>query len=367
MRFTTAALKTEFRRRIDWPLFGSALILLLVGMITLYSASAVQPGHAPFWKQTTWLVLAIPAFALFLFMDPRSWGFYRWWLYGISIGMMLFVDLFGAVRGGAQRWFDLGPLNVQPSEIAKIILILTLADLIVRKKDTFRTFRTFSISLLHVLPIFILVLRQPDLGTSLVLICIWLGMSLVAGQKLRYLAGFVLAAVGFFALAWNTPIIREYQKERIRALVSGEGSYHTKVAELSIAYGRVVGVGYSKGALKESGLVPAQTTDFIFTVVAEEGGFIASVLIVGLYALFLWRVWLVVLNSTVLLFRYMAAGIFVVYSFHVLVNLGMVVGLLPVVGVPLPFMSYGGTAMVLNFALLGLLLNLRSREKNLVF
>lgn len=367
MRLFSAALRTELQRRIDWPLLGSALVLLVVGMITLWSASAVQPGHAAFWRQTTGLILAVPVFVLFLFMDPRSWCYHRKWVYGVNIAMLVGVRLFGAERGGAQRWFDLGPIDMQPSEPAKLLLILTLADMLVRHQETLRTPRTFALSLLHVLPIFLLVLFQPDLGTSLVLICIWFGMSLVAGQRLRFLFGFLAVGALLFTAAWNVGVIRDYQKQRILDLLSGKGSYHAKVAELSIAKGRVVGEGFAQGSLKEAGIVPAQSTDFIFTVVAEEGGFVASFLIVAAYALFLWRVWAVVLNATVPLFRNMAAGIFTVFSFHVLVNLGMVVGLLPIVGVPLPFMSYGGTAMLLNFALLGLLLNLRSREKNLVF
>ncbi len=367
MRLISATLRTEFRRRIDWPLLGSALVLLLVGMVTLWSASSVQPGHASFWSQTTWLLLAVPAFALFLFMDPRSWVFHRKWVYGVNIALLLAVEFFGVVRGGAQRWLDLGPFTLQPSELAKLLLVITLADLLSRHSETLRTPRAFAISFLHILPIFILVLIQPDLGTSLVFLCIWLGMSLVAGQRLRYLFGFVASSAGLFLLAWNTGLLYDYQKQRILDMMTGKGSYHAQVAELSIAYGRVVGVGFSRGELKESRLVPEQTTDFIFTVVAEEGGFVASFLIVAAYALFLWRVWAVVLRSTVPLFRYMSAGIFVVFSFHVLVNLGMVVGVLPIVGVPLPFMSYGKNAMMLNFALLGLLLNLRSREKNLVF
>lgn len=354
---------------MDWPLVISATILIGLGLFTLYSASAVQAGHRDFLKQATWVFIALPVFGLFLFMDPRVWGHYRPLLYGLNVFLLIavFLPILGHAAKGSQRWVDIGPFQLQPSEPAKLLLVLTLADYLARRRESLRTLKGLCFSFLHVLPLFVLVYRQPDLGTSLVFICIWIGMSLVAGQRLRLLFLAFVTGVALFALAWNSPLIRDYQKERVRSLFSGEGHYHTDVAAQAMGTGGLVGSGYLRGELKESRLVPEQTTDFIFTVIAEEGGFVASLGILALFAFFLWRVWLIVANARVRLFQYMAAGCFVVYSFHILVNLLMVVHLIPVVGVPLPFWSYGGSALVVNFAMLGLLINLRSREKHDVF
>lgn len=364
---TRVAAKSEPIRRIDWRLLFSAGLLLLVGLLALYSASGVQEGHRDFQKQVVWVVLSVPAFFIFLFVDPRTWCAYSRILHVANITLLVLVLVIGKSAEGAQRWLDLGPLQIQPSEIAKLLLVFTLADFMVRKKQSLKTWKEMTKSLLLVLPLFVLVYFQPDLGTSLVFLCIWIGMSLVAGQRLLFVGIVVAMGLLLFSIAWVSGVIEDYQKKRITALLTGEGSYHGKMATLSIASGEVVGQGFGKGAIKQARFVPEQTTDFIFTVIAEEGGFIGSVLTVSLFAYFLWRVWGVVASASVPLFRFIAGGIFTIYSFHILVNLLMVVQVLPIVGVPLPYMSYGGSALMLNIAMLGLLLNIRSREKHLIF
>lgn len=364
---TAVSIKREIKRRMDWPLLLSAMLLLFVGLLTLYSASSVQPNHRDFNKQIIWVFLSVPVFMLFYFMDPRTWCANSRALYVFNLILLLMVFIVGKEGKGAQRWIDLGPLQIQPSEPAKLILILTFADFLVRHKEHLRTPKTLFFSLVHMLIPFLLVFKQPDFGTSLVFLCLWLGMSLVAKQRLRYITGVVIGGVIMLAVAWNMGIIQDYQKQRIEDLIAGRESYHSRVAAYSIGSGLVAGQGFGQGAIKQARIVPEQTTDFIFTVVAEEGGFIGGMLTVAAFAYFLLRVWRVVASAQEPLFKIIATGIYVVFAFHILVNLLMVVHVLPIVGVPLPFMSYGGSAMVLNFAMLGLLLNLRSREKHLIF
>ncbi|MCH8275169.1 MAG: rod shape-determining protein RodA [Armatimonadetes bacterium] len=354
---------------MDWLLLLSAGFLLGIGLLALWSASEVQVDHEHFKKQLIWIAVSLPVLFMFLWVDPRIWGYFSRVVYALSLLLLILVLVpgIGKELSGAQRWIDLGPLQFQPSEAAKLLLVLTLADFFARRHRTLRTPSGMSLSLLHVLPFFVLVFLQPDLGTSIIFICIWFGLSFVAGQRLAYMAAVSLAMILTFGAAWNFGVFEEYQKERLTALISGEGSYHSEMSIRSVASGQSLGQGFGQGAMTEARLVPEQTTDFIFAAIAEEGGFVGSALIVGAFALFLWRVWTAVVEANVRVFRYMAAGIFVVFSFHILVNLLMVVGLLPIVGVPLTFMSYGGSAMVLNMAMLGLLLNLRARETRLVF
>lgn len=365
-RAARAGVASDAVRRLDWPLVLASAGLIFFGLLSLYSADTVSVGHSHFKRQLLWMVVAIPFCALFWFVDPRKLASFSKVLYALNLTLLVAVFFLGKEAKGSVRWIDLGPFQIQPSEIAKLFVILTLADVLIRFRDELPTIRGLLLSLLHVAIPFVLVFKQPDLGTSIVFVCIWFGMSLVAGQRKRYLLGCFIVGLGAFALLWNSGFIRDYQKARVEALFSGD-DYHSRMARYSIGYGGVTGQGYLRGDMKASRLVPEQTTDFIFTVIAEEWGFIGSTLVVVGYAYFLWRVWLVAANASVRLYRYIAAGIYVVFAFHIVVNLLMVVGLLPVVGVPLPFFSRGGSALVLNFSMVALLLNLRAREKHLVF
>ncbi|MEM2125891.1 MAG: FtsW/RodA/SpoVE family cell cycle protein [Candidatus Methanosuratincola sp.] len=359
----------EWWRTVDWVLVACAGFLLLIGLLALWSASSVQPGHAHFKKQLIWLGMGIPILLLFWMVDARFWARARVLLYILNLALLcaVFIPKFGESARGAQRWIDLGPLQFQPSELAKLLLVLTLSAHFESAKEKIRSLSGFLLSLVHVLPFFILVFRQPDLGTSLIFLCIWGAMSLVANQRLRYLMAVLAVGIIAFAFAWHGGYVREYQKERILALISGEGSYHSRIAMMSVAKGEILGEGYLKGGVKEAGLVPEQTTDFIFVVIAEEGGFIGSVIVLGAFAAFLFRIWRVVTIASSSYDAFLATGAFAVFGFHILVNLAMTLGLFPIVGVPLTFMSYGGSALVTSLALLGLILNTQARVKRIVF
>lgn len=343
--------------------------MLAVGLLALWSASSVQKNHADFRSQVIGIAFALPFFFVFLLTDPRIWAQYSRALYVAMLGLLILVKVPGVGRsgGGAERWISLGPVNLQPSEIAKLLVVLTLADYFARQGDRLRTPSGFFISLLHVIPPFILVAAQPNLSTSLVFICIWIGMSIVANQKVRYLLYMLAAGVAVAVAAWNSGLVHDYQKQRVLDWLSGNWGYHTEHSLISIGSSGLIGEGYLKGPLKEAKFVPEATTDFIFTVIAEEGGFVGSVVVLALFGFFLWRIWIVSVSADVKYFRYVAAGLFVVFSFHTLVNLLVAVGVIPVTGVPLPFMSFGRSAMLLSLSAVGLLLGIRRREKQLVF
>lgn len=362
-------MRSQLRRQMDWPLLVSTALLMLAGLLALWSASSIQLNHADFRSQAIGIVLAIPIFLVFLFVDPRI---YRHYSKAIFIGTILLLLLvwvpgFGRSGGGAERWISIGPIGLQPSEIAKLLIILTLADTFHRYQAHIRNLKYLALTFAHVVPAFILVAAQPSLSTSIVFLCIWLAMSIVAGQKWQYLAILATTGIVLFAAAWQADLIKPYQKKRVKEYVSGDMGFHTERSLASVGSGRLIGEGFTQGPLKEAKYVPEATTDFIFSVVAEEGGFIGSSLLILLYGFFLFRVWLVAMNANYRFYRYVAVGIFTVFAFHTLVNLSVVLGIVPVTGVPLPFVSFGRTAMLLSLACVGLLLNIRGREKQLVF
>jgi rod shape determining protein RodA len=306
---------------------------------------------------------------LFLIVDPRIWGLYSKLVYAFMIVMLLLVKVpgFGRTGGGAERWIQLGPIGLQPSEIAKLLVVLAFADYLARQGPSLLTFGGFVKSFLFILPPFLIIAAQPSLSASITFLFIWAGMSIIANQRLRYLAVMGVVAVSAFGIAFKTGLIKPYQMDRLVEYVSGASGYHTERSITSIGTGGLIGQGFDKGPLKEAKYVPESTTDSIFAVISEEGGFVGSSLVILLFGFFLWRIWLVVLGCETKLYRYTAAGIFIIFSFHTLVNLLVSVGLVPNTGIPLPFISFGRSAMLLCLASVAILLNIRSREKAQVF
>lgn len=354
-------------RRLDRWLIVSVLVLLFIGFLALWSASAIRPGHPEFKRQWVALAASLPFFLFFLRIDPRMYAWYSRIVYLISLALLALVLVAGKAEEGAVRRIDLGPFDFQAGDVAQFLLVFTLGALIARLRDGFATPGGFILSLLHVLPLAALVVLQPNLSGALTFFAVWVGMSLISGQRIRYVATFLVLLIPLTIVAYRAGIIKPYQAQRWVDYVSGNLSFHTQRAIISVGSGEVVGQGFGRGELKEARFVPVATTDFIFAVIAEEVGFIGSVLVVCAYGFFLYRVWLVVANANGVYQRNVAGGIFIIFSYHTLVNLFVVVGLFPVTGVPLPFVSYGGTAMVVNMMMVATLLNLRLREKGEMF
>ncbi len=302
-------------------------------------------------------------------LNPQQW-MYRWrWLYVLNVAMLLFVDLFGAERKGAQRWIELpGGYQLQPSEFAKLLLILTLASLLAQQGEAIRTLRGFFGSMVHMAIPALLVFKQPDLGTSIVFGVLWLGMSFLAGARKRWLALVVLmAGLGFVGM-WHLGLLRDYQKARLISFMNPEADpqqsgYHILQSRIAIGSGQLTGKGYLQGTQKNLRYIPEQHTDFIFVVIGEELGFVGSVGFLGLYGFFLYRIWRVMVETRVEFFRLVAGGILTLFTFHLFTNVGMTMGLFPVVGIPLPFVSLGGSMLFASLAAVGLLMGIRLHER----
>lgn len=369
---TYAAIRSQDRartlRKIDWWLVASFLILLGMGLATLYSVGQAARYEGVFSRQIVRVGIGIVPFLVFLMIPPQAWRRSAMLLYGLNLLLLAAVLLVGNRGGGAQRWVQLGPVEFQPSEMSKLFLALTLASFFAARKEKIGRFSTFALSFLHVLVPAALVFAQPHLGATVVLIVIWLSTSIVAGVPARFvLAPVVMVAVVFVASFFVPGVLQPYQQDRMKSLVGRGDTYQASRAQLAFGAGGIFGRGYLKGEQKEGGHIPAQNTDFIFTVVGEEGGFVGASLVLFAFGFFFYRCWLVMYRTADSFAKFAAAGVLGALAFHTVVNLFMNVQMLPVVGLWLPFFSYGGTAMWLCLASVGLLLSVRRHERPLLF
>jgi rod shape determining protein RodA len=355
---------------LDGWLLLSALILLFIGLTSLYSYDHGRQGGF-FVSQSVRVVIGLVPFLLFFIVDYRFWRRIAPVLYILNLALLLFVLKVGSSGGGAQRWLQVGPIEFQPSELTKLLLILTLAAFFVNRIDQIKSLSTFALSLLHVLPSCILVFLQPHLGATLVLVVTWLAVSWFAGVPGK----FILLAVGLasllLVLAVKVPgVLSDYQLARLEGMVvrdeQGKG-YQQMRASLAFGVGGVSGSGFLKGEQKAAGSIPEQRTDFIFTIMGEEGGLIGSTLVLAAFLFFFYRIWLITYQAPDPYGRSLAAGVLAALGFHTIVNIGMNLQLTPVVGLWLPWMSYGGTAIWLCMACVGLLLSVRLRTDASMF
>ncbi len=359
-------------RRIDLWLPACTLALCLLGITAIYSATW-DDGAVFARKQAVWLLLGAFLAVVVAWVDYRLLVRFSRPLYYLNIVMLLAVLKLGSSAKGAQRWISLGGgFNLQPSEVAKIIVIISLAAYLTANRHALDSFWGVAKALLFTLVPMGLILRQPDLGTSLVLIAIWFGMVWVAGARARHLALIAFAGLAGFSGMWHVGLIKDYQKQRLvsfldpKADPQGSG-WHTIQSEIAIGSGGLVGKGLLHGTQSQGHFIPEQHTDFINTVIGEELGFMGSCVLLLLFFALIYRGVRIAAECDDSEGRLIATGIVAMLTFHVFVNLGMTVHIMPVTGVPLPFLSYGGSAMLLNMASVALLFNIQRHRADLRF
>lgn len=352
--------------RFNWALLITVLVIASLGVYNLASAS--RSAHAPVWvSQLTWLGIGLVIAVAILVLDYRALHTVAYPLYGVVLILLLFVLFKGRAVMGAQRWLELGPIRMQPSELAKIAVIIVLAryygeDTNTRGHDIADLWRPGILILIPVL----LTARQPDLGTALMIAAA--GGSMVLFSKLTRgtLIGLGISFLALATTAWFF-FLHDYQKRRVLTFLNPErdalgAGYHANQSVIAIGSGQWTGKGWGEGTQNQLSFLPEQHTDFIFSVWAEERGFVGSLILLALFLLFLVLCADVVANARDQHGAYLAMGVAAMVFWHVAVNIGMVTGLLPVVGVTLPFMSYGGSSMLTNFIGLGILLNVWMRR-----
>jgi len=366
-------------RQLDWLMLGSALLICCAGVLSIRSALHLDLHPLDMVrKQSVGVMLGVAAALALAHSDYEILlKRYARYLYPLNIFLLLVVlSHFGGHEAkGASRWIKLGPFELQPSEFAKVILIATLALFLSQHAETITEWRTLLKSLVHIGVPMLLIAKQPDLGTALVLLAIWFGMTSIAGARPLHLLGVLLAGTLLFALLWQfNPghILKDYQKNRLQVFLNPSADprdtgYHLRQSEIAIGSGGMGGEGYEKGAQSNGKFIPEQHTDFIFTIVGEEGGFVVCLVLLSLYLLLLERGVAVMADCNDPLGRLLAAGVLSMLTFHVVVNVGMTMGIMPVVGVPLPFFSYGLSSLLVNLTAVGLLLSVAARRHRVMF
>jgi len=361
-------------QKIDWYLILASLILLTMGLMSLYSEGATHDGDANFRKQVVNMVIGLGPFAIFALTPPRIWRRGASILYGLNILMLIAVFFIGSHHKGAERWIQVGPIQFQPSDLAKIVTVITLAAFYTRRQDSIHKLSTFALGFLHLAVPMVLILFQPHLGSAMVLFVSWFAISIVAGVPGKYLGAVVIcfvALAGLVVVAPKLGLLHGYQLERLTGFFGksdpkGKG-WQTSRAAIALGAGGVAGTGFMKGEQKAGHFIPEQHNDFIITVIGEEGGLIGATMALCAFGFFFFRLWLVMFQATNFNYRLLVGGLFAVLGFHTFVNIAMVLGIVPVVGLWLPFMSSGGTALWLCMSCVGLTLNIRRRERPLLF
>ncbi len=357
----------------NWVMAGAAVVLALCGVLFINSATLHDPDATGEWrKQLLYVVLGIGVMALCSWIDYHRWQRWAVPLYVANLALLAFVLRGGHSALGAQRWISLGPLGTfQPSEPAKLVLAIVIATMLARTPAVGR--KEFGLTLLLVAVPALLVLKQPDLGTTLVIGAILSAELFFGLSNAWYFAGYLAAVAASAAFVVGTNfVLKRFQRDRLLVFLNpsadpqGAG-WNLNQSKIAVGSGQLFGKGLYHGTQTQLNFVPEHSRDFIFTVVGEEFGFLGSVSLICMYAVILFGAVRAMLAARDRFGLLLAVGLVAMLAFHITVNIGMTVGIMPITGIPLPFLSYGGSAVLTDFAAVGMLLNIHLQRDKLVF
>ena len=347
---------------LDPPLMALAALLLGYALLVLASASPER-----LTSQALNMLVALVVMRLVAQVPPQKMMHFALSVFVVGVLLLIAVALFGDISKGARRWLNIGFMRIQPSEIMKIAMPLMLAWYFQRHETTLRLREYAVATLVLVLPVG-LIAKQPDLGTAILVFAAGCYVIFLAGLSWKVIAGLFVAACASAPLAWS--LLRDYQKSRILTLLDPESDplgkgFHIIQSTIAIGSGGIFGKGWGQGTQAQLEFIPERHTDFIFAVLSEELGLIGITVLLALYALLIGRGLMIAANAPTMFTRLLAGSITLIFFTYAFVNMGMVSGILPVVGVPLPFISYGGTALVTLFLGIGILMSIH-RHRMLV-
>ena len=360
-------------KNIEWSIGIIAIILCIIGLVALFSATQ-EAEHDEFNKQCIWLVVSIIISVIVMFINYETMVKVSPIFYGIFI-ILLLVVLFTTPINGASSWFDIGFFSLQPGEFAKIFVILFLTYGINRvqqrdKRDINKPIQLLIILSILAVPI-LLIIKQPDDGTAAAFMVSAIFMLITAGIDKKYIIATILLVVISIPLVYHL-VLPEHAKQRIDIFLNPESDprgagYNIIQSKLAIGAGGLTGMGLLKGNQTQLGFLYPKTTDFIFAVIGEEMGFLVAGTIIILYVMLITKCLYVAKTAKDESGSLIASGITGIFVFHMIENIGMVMGLLPITGVPLPFISYGGSSLITNFICIALLLNISSKRQKTIF
>ena len=354
----------RFLEDMDWWLVSSLLLIMLLGFVNLWSASSAA-GYPFQWKQCQWYAAgSILMFATLVF-DYRKLASYWIHIYVLTLLMLILVMFAGKSVSGSQRWISLGFINLQPSEFAKLLMVIVISSFFAQgDKEQYGLADLWQPLLLVLLPV-LLIVKQPDLGTGLLMLGIF--ASLVYYARLKWTSFLVILGMGLaaFPLLWK--FMKPYQRRRVEIFLNPESDpfgagWHVLQSKIAVGSGQIMGKGFMKGTQAQLNFLPEVHTDFAFSIWSEEWGFAGAVILIGIYFFFLTRCLYIAQNARDRFGSFLVFGITAMIFWQLLINVCMVLGLMPVVGIPLPLVSYGGSSVLTTLLGVGLIMNVRLRR-----
>jgi len=350
----------KYITRLDWLLVAPMLLLAVFGLIAIYSLSLGEAGGiANFYsRQAVFLVIALGIFFGTAYVDYNIWKNYAGIFYLISVALLVLVFVVGKTTNGAVSWFRLGFFNFQPVELVKVSLILLFARYFSQIETAKVSWKHIYISFAYAaVPIFLVIL-QPDMGSAMVLMAIWLGMIFLTGMRLWQIIIFFVGSVFIIAMSWFF-VLHDYQKQRIVTFLNPaqdalNSGYNVIQATIAVGSGGFSGMGIGRGSQSQLNFIPERHTDFIFATIAEESGLVGSALILFFFGLIFIRMKNIINKASNKFGQLVVGGVIVTIFFQVWINMGMNIGLVPVTGISLPFLSYGGSFLIVSMFLLGI-------------
>lgn len=355
-----------FLKKLDWILIVTSILLVGLGLVSIYSSS--RGNFLNFKKQ---LIFFGIGFFLMIFISFFDWRFLKenpyfiLILYFFCIISLIGLYFFAPQIRGIKAWYRLGPISIDPVEYTKIVLIILLAKYFSKKHvEMYRLFHIFISGFYVFLPS-ILIFFQPDLGQVLILILLWFGILIISGIKIRHFFLLIFCGILIFTLGWHT-FLKDYQKERILAFFQPKLAdplkigWSQKQAKIAIGSGGIFGQGLFKGSQTQLGFLPEPQTDFIFASIVEETGLVGVIILFSLFLILIWRIMKIIFISTSNFSRLFASGFAILLISQIFIHIGMNEGILPIIGIPLPFLSYGGSNLIANFLGLGILQSIKT-------
>ncbi|MFQ6083842.1 MAG: rod shape-determining protein RodA [Candidatus Aminicenantia bacterium] len=354
-------------RNLDWILIASVLLLVSIGLLSIYSSSSGKEDFLNFKKQFFFFGIGFFLMIVLSFFDWRTLRespYLILILYFLCLTLLVGLFFFAPEIRGVKSWYKLGPISLDPIEFTKIALIILLAKYFsMRHIEMYRIIHIL-ISGLYVLAPVILIFFQPDLGSVLILLSFWVGILIISGIELRHFLILILSFLLIFILSWNF-VLKSYQKERILSFIQPQLSDSLKIgwsqnqAKIAIGSGGLFGQGINKGSQTQYGFLPEPQTDFIFAAIAEEMGLVGVSILLFLFSILIWRIFQIALASQSNFPRLFASGFGVLFISQIFIHIGMNIGFLPIIGIPLPLISYGGSSLIATFIGLGILQNIK--------
>ena len=366
-------MKKSIFKNMQWSILICTILLIGIGIVALYSATQ-ETQYDELKKQLMWLAIGIPVTICVIAIDYETIAKVSTFFYA-AVLILLVLVLFTKPINGATSWFELGPFSLQPAEFAKIFVIILFAKVITQiqtkgKSEISKPLKLISVLLVVMVPV-LLIIKQPDYGTALAFLVATVLILFVAGLDKKYIIIAAISVVIIVPLLYFF-VLPQHAKTRIDVFLNPDldprgSGYNVIQSKLAIGAGELFGMGITKGNQTQLGFLYPKTTDFIFSVIGEEMGFIIAGLVIILYTVLITKSINIAKTAKDDLGSYIAIGISGIFLFHMVENIGMTMGLLPITGVPLPFVSYGGSSLLTNMIMIGLLLNISARRKKVIF